>query len=119
MTKNNIWVISSTFPNADEAFSVAGELVEKKLIACATISAPMMSIYRWQGGIQRESEVTMTAKTSQEKVSVAIETLAALHSYQLPAVSAWPVEKGFEPFLQWVVDETTDKPANDNKDISG
>lgn len=109
MTKNNIWVVYSTFPSAEEAFFAANMLLENHLIACANIQDGVVSIYRWQGGIQREKEVVMVAKTTQACVEPAIALLAQNHSYQIPAITAYPVLDGFEPFLQWVADETTPK----------
>ena len=106
MTKNTTWAIYSTFGNAEEAFSVANSLLEKRLIACANVIDQVTSIYRWQGGIQREKEVVMIAKTSENRVEEAITILAELHSYQLPAITAYPIMAGFPAFLQWVADET-------------
>ena len=106
MTKNNIWVVYSTFPNSEEAFFVANKLVEERLIACANVYDHVTSVYRWQGGIQREKEVVMVAKTSQPRVAAVIAAIAEMHSYQLPAITSYPVADGFEPFLQWVTDET-------------
>ena len=106
MAEKNNWVIYSTFANAEEAFSVVNNLLEKRLIACANLIDQVTSIYRWQGGIQREKEVVMVAKTSEARVQEAIKTLAELHTYQLPSITSYPIEAGFEPFLQWIQDET-------------
>ena len=109
MTKNDIWVVYSTFPSAEEAFFAANMLLENRLIACANIQDGVVSIYRWQGGIQREKEVVMVAKTTQACVELAIAMIAQHHSYQIPAITAYPLAEGFAPFLQWVADETTQK----------
>lgn len=106
MTKNNIWVVYSTFPNAEEAFFIANMLLEKHLIACANVHEQVVSLYRWQGGIQREKEVVMVAKTTQARVESAIALIAENHSYQIPAITAHAVAEGFAPFMQWVTDET-------------
>lgn len=106
MTRNNIWVLYSTFPNRAEAISMAQGLLEKRLIACANLYDNVTSLYRWQGGIQQESEVVLIAKTGKAKLDAAIDFIKGNHSYQLPCVIACPVAKGAVPFLQWVADET-------------
>jgi periplasmic divalent cation tolerance protein len=81
-------------------------LLEKHLIACANVHEQVVSIYRWQGGIQREKEVVMVAKTTHERVRDAIALIAENHSYQIPAITAYPAPEGFAPFMQWVAEET-------------
>ncbi len=81
MTQNNIYVVYSTFPSADEAFSAATVLVEKRLIACANVLNECMSVYRWQGGLQREKEAVFIAKTTGARLKDAIALLAELHPY--------------------------------------
>jgi len=81
-------------------------LLEKRLIACANLYDNVTSLYRWQGGIQQEQEVTIMAKTNAAKVAGAIEFIKSTHSYQLPCVTAHPLADGSAPFLQWVEDET-------------
>lgn len=107
MTKNDIWVVYSTFPNAEEAFFMAGMLLEKRLIACANVHEHATSLYRWQGGIQREKEVVMMAKTTQARVKECVATIAENHSYQIPAVTAFAATEGFAPYQQWIADETS------------
>ena len=111
MTTKEIWALYSTFPSQAEALSVARMLVEKRLVACANILENMVSVYRWQGGIQQEPEVALFAKTTKDNVKAAIEAIKNQHSYQLPCIVAYPVSEGFTPFMQWVVNETTGTEA--------
>lgn len=106
MTKNNIWVLYSTYANRAEALSAATALLEGRLIACANVYDNITSVYRWQGDMQQEQEAAMIAKTSKDKVPAAIECIKGMHSYQLPCITAYPAGDGFPPFLQWVADET-------------
>lgn len=104
MTK--VWLLYSTFPGREKAFSAAHALLEEYLIACANVSAELTSLYRWEGKIQQETEVVLIAKTPKEKVDAAIARLKELHPYELPAILAWPAEQGFAPFMRWVESET-------------
>jgi periplasmic divalent cation tolerance protein len=102
----DIWLVYSTFPNRAEALSVARQLVEKHVVACANIVDGITSVYRWQSDIQQESEVVMIAKTSAHSLNTALELIKSLHSYDVPCITAWPIEAGHLPFLRWVEDET-------------
>jgi len=42
----------STFPDQESALKVAQTLVSRKLAACVNLSAPMTSVYEWQGTIE-------------------------------------------------------------------
>ncbi len=48
-----------------EAESIGSRLVEKGLVACAQISAPITSVYRWEGRIQSSEEWMCTMKTTE------------------------------------------------------
>lgn len=102
----DIWLLYSTFPSGKEALSVAHHLLEKRLIACANLYENVTSIYRWEGDIRQEAEAVLIAKTREGLVSDAITAVKNLHSYQLPCIIAYPIEKGFPPFLQWIAEET-------------
>jgi periplasmic divalent cation tolerance protein len=43
---------------------IAVELVDLRLAACAQVSGPMQSTYRWEGKIENAEEWLCTAKTS-------------------------------------------------------
>ena len=107
MTKQDIWVIYSTFGRREEALSAAHVLVENRLVACANLYENVTSVYRWQGAVTQGQEAVLIAKTSKEKLQAAIDQIKALHSYALPCIVAYPVADGFPPFLQWVSDETS------------
>lgn len=101
-----IWLVYSTFPHRAEALSAARALVESRLAACVNIDENVTSVYRWEGEIQEEKEVALSAKTTKENVAKTIAALKSLHSYQVPCIIAYPIAEGFPPFLQWIAEET-------------
>jgi periplasmic divalent cation tolerance protein len=107
------WVLYSTLPSEEKAFFISRHLLEKRLIACANVYRGVTSLYRWEGAIQQEPEVVLVAKTRKELVPKAIEAVKSLHSYELPCIIAYPIAKGFPPFLQWIADETADAVDGD------
>jgi periplasmic divalent cation tolerance protein len=106
MENEKIWGIYSTFPTQSEALSAARKLLEENLIACANCLPGMVSLYRWQGDIQQESEVALLAKTSALRYPQAIERLATIHPYDIPCIVAFPIAEGHAPFIGWVCGQT-------------
>ncbi len=104
---NDVWSITSTFKSRDEALLVARALVESRLVACAQIHGSIISVYRWDGAVQEEAEALLVVKTSKKMLQKAMETIKRLHSYEIPCITATPVEGGYPPYLEWVKRETT------------
>jgi len=104
---SDIWLIRSTFAKKDEAISISRTLLEAKLIACANIDEGITSLFRWEGMVHQEQEVVMIAKTTQGKLEAAIAHIKAHHSYQLPAITAWPVGAVEPAFAAWIAHEVS------------
>jgi periplasmic divalent cation tolerance protein len=104
MTANTPLQVNISFPDQTTAETVARQLVEQKLVACAQLF-PIQSIYRWEG-IQSDAEILLQAKTVAEQL-VAIESLVlAAHPYELPEIIAIPIVWGYEPYLEWLRQES-------------
>lgn len=95
-------LIYMTAGSADEARMIGETLVAERLAACVNLIDGMTSIYRWQGEIQRDTEIVMIAKTRKDQVAALTERVKALHSYDCPCVVAVPVEEGNSEFLRWI-----------------
>ena len=91
-----------TAPNKEEAARLADMLVERKLAACVQVLAPMQSVYRWQGKVERQEEVLLIAKTVNSKFAELEREVGALHSYETPEIMAFPLTRWSEPYLQWL-----------------
>lgn len=94
-----------TAASEEEARRIGRALVEEKLAACANI-LPVQSIYRWQGKIVEESEAAMFLKTRSGLVDKVIERIKALHSYEVPCIVSFPIEKGNPEYLKWIGEAT-------------
>ena len=92
------------FANADEAERIGRAMVEERLAACINILGPVRSIYRWQGAIESADEVAAILKTTTEAADALIARIAALHSYDVPCIVTWPVEKLLAAYAGWVED---------------
>ncbi len=101
-------ILYTTWPDAEKAEAVGAEAVAEGLAVCANISAPIVSVYRWQGAIERSLEVSMTLKTSSEQAAALRDFLRERHPDEVPCILALRVDAAFsEPaYLDWVARET-------------
>jgi periplasmic divalent cation tolerance protein len=105
-----IQLVYTTWPTTESAKAAATQLLEKRLIACANILPPSLSLYRWEGTLKEEHEVIMVLKLPRATLDAAMETLLAIHPYDCPCVVVLPVEGGNAAFLRWVTEQTTQVP---------
>lgn len=77
-------------------------LVKERLAACVQILPAIQSIYRWQGSIERSSEVLLIAKTEQGGFAELERRVRELHSYETPEIVAIPVTGISEPYREWL-----------------
>ena len=101
-------VVFMTAANGEEATRLADMLVGAHLAACVQILPEMESVYRWQGKIERQSEVLLLAKTTRAKFDELEREVRALHSYDTPEIIAVPIVAGSTPYLEWLTSEATD-----------
>ncbi|MDE2267124.1 MAG: divalent-cation tolerance protein CutA, partial [Alphaproteobacteria bacterium] len=74
MADSEFVFLYSTFPDEASARRVAEALVQARLAACVNLSAPMTSIYEWQGKLETGPEVAAFIKTRRALVDQAIAT---------------------------------------------
>jgi periplasmic divalent cation tolerance protein len=89
-----------------EAERIAEALVAERLAACVNILGAVRSVYRWQGAVERADEVAMIAKTTETLFDALNARVRALHSYDTPAIVAWPIVAGDAAYLDWIAAET-------------
>ncbi len=95
-------VVLTTCGSQEEAQRIARALVEQRLAACVNFTAPVQSVYWWQGGIEQEQEVILIVKSRRELFPKLAETLRALHSYEVPELIALPIVDGLAAYLDWM-----------------
>jgi periplasmic divalent cation tolerance protein len=98
--------VYAIFASAEEAERIGRTVVEERLAACINIFAPVRSIYRWEGSLEIADEAAAIFKTSEERVDALIARIAALHSYEVPCIAAWQVDRVLASYARWVEDST-------------
>lgn len=97
--------VLTTLSSHDDARTLARALLERRLAACAQISA-IESLYRWDGAIQQEPEVRLLLKTTQARYAELEAAIRELHPYELPAICALPLTPIEPAFAAWIAAET-------------
>jgi periplasmic divalent cation tolerance protein len=93
------------FADADEAARIGRTVVEERLAACINILAPCTSFYWWDGAVQQGDEVPALLKTTTASADALVARIAELHSYDVPAIAVWPIDRLAASFADWVETE--------------
>ena len=96
--------VYAVFATAEEAERIGRTVIEERLAACINILPGVRSIYRWQGAIESADEVAAIFKSSNAKADALITRIAGLHSYEVPCIASWPIDKILGSYADWVED---------------
>jgi len=99
--------VTTTIGDAEQAQRLAREVVQRRLAACAQLSA-IESIYVWQGQLQHEGERRIVFKTTVEAWPALLEALRELHPYELPQIVATALQPVCEEYARWVREQVQD-----------
>ncbi|MGW1888983.1 divalent-cation tolerance protein CutA [Streptomyces sp. NPDC002004] len=98
--------VLTTTDAADKAEALARGAVEARAAACAQISGPVTSVYRWQGAVETASEWQVLFKTTEARYEQLEVYLRTAHDYVTPEIIATPVVRGSADYLRWLQEET-------------
>jgi periplasmic divalent cation tolerance protein len=98
--------VYTTYPSIVEAEAAGRTLVERRLCACVNILPGMVSLYWWQGKIDRGDEVVMIIKTRASLAEAVRAAVRQMHSYTTPAILVLPIESVDPDYHAWIVQET-------------
>ncbi|MFO7762136.1 MAG: divalent-cation tolerance protein CutA [Wenzhouxiangellaceae bacterium] len=101
---DSLVLVHTTCSDQKEAETLARDLVEARLAACASVGQPLVSVYPWQGRIERDVETPLTLKTTRRAFDALRSRLVERHSYDVPEILAVEVVDGNAEYLQWVRD---------------
>jgi periplasmic divalent cation tolerance protein len=102
-------LLYTTYPSIVEAEQAGRALVERRLCACVNIFPGIVSLYWWQGKIDRGEEVVMIIKTRASLAEPVRAAVKQMHSYSTPAILVLPVENVDPDYHAWIVSETEKK----------
>lgn len=105
--------VYTTFPSVVEAEKAGHALVEARLAACVNVLPGMISVYRWQGAVDRAQEAVMIVKTRASLAESVRASVKATHPYDTPAIVVLPVESVDDRYFAWILDSTVPAESND------
>ncbi len=100
-----VCVVLVTVPDLDTGMTLSRRVVQEHLAACGNVIPGLISVYRWDGEIQEDSEALVIFKTTRDVVAALRKRVTELHPYEVPEFLAVPVTDGHEPYLRWVEGE--------------
>ena len=94
-------LVTTTLGSRDAADRLADALVGARLAACAQVSGPIASTWRWHGSVERGDEWLCQLKTTRPRLPALENELGRLHAYELPELTVVPIT-GSSAYLAWI-----------------
>ena len=101
----DVVTVVMTAPDAETAEKLGRTLVSERLAACANVVPNIVSMYWWDGELQRDAEAMVILKTVQQRAEALEARAVELHPYDVPEVLVLAVSGGHAPYLDWVGNE--------------
>ena len=100
-------VVLCTCPDQTSADLLCEQLLNQRLAACINQLPGVTSVYRWQGKVERATEIQLIIKSRQPLFAELERCILAHHPYQVPEILALPTSQGHQPYLDWIKQETS------------
>jgi periplasmic divalent cation tolerance protein len=113
MTGNNDRpvLVYGTAPDSGTAEYIAGELLNRRLIASANVLPGMITHFDWRGKRQKDGEVMMIFATRASLADAAVAEAKVHHPIATPAFVVVAATGGHGPHLDWIFDQTEPRIA--------
>lgn len=107
MKEHSLSIGWTTTGTQEEATRIARDLVDAGWVACAQISPPVTSVYRWQGQIETTDEFRVILKFSTAMGTKISKWLETNHSYDTPQWVSCRIDSGSEKYLNWLMENSS------------
>ena len=98
--------VVTALPGRAEAEGFARQIVDRRLAACAQVSGPVTSFYRWEGSLQTDEEWVCTMKTHERMLEDLVSHILEQHPYDTPEVLVTMADGSSSDYAHWA-DEST------------
>ena len=95
-------LVLTTEADEQRAEELARMLLEQRLAACVALR-PVLSLYRWDGQLERSAEVQLLIKAPASRLAELEQAVRAQHSYRTPQWIHWPASSS-EGYGAWVAE---------------
>jgi periplasmic divalent cation tolerance protein len=106
MSQPTAYQVTTTIDSRAGAEALAASAVEARLAACAQVSGPITSTYRWQGAVETAEEWIVTFKTAAAAYPALEEHVRGRHPYEVPEILCTSIVDGSRAYLDWLHAET-------------
>jgi periplasmic divalent cation tolerance protein len=106
MTSPGYVIALTTLPADADVDAFGRALVEERLAACVNVLPEMISIYRWEGKVEKSAERQVIIKTTAARLADLRERIRQLHTYDVPEFLVISILDGSEEYLKWVGEST-------------
>ena len=96
--------VVTTTDSKEIAEKIAAAVIEQQLAACVQISN-CMSMYRWQGKVERAEEFVCVMKSRMDLYPELERTIRNVHTYDVCEILATEVKTGSNDYLAWLNQE--------------
>jgi periplasmic divalent cation tolerance protein len=100
-------LVLTNMPDSNSAEKLAEFLVSEKLAACVNLLAPCVSIYHWQGKLEKATEIPLLIKSTAKRYPALEAAIRSQHPYELPEIIHVPLTGGLPAYLDWVSQQTS------------
>ena len=99
-------LIQWSSPNLEEAKTLSRLLLERHLVACASLIPHVQSYYWWQGKLEISEETKVILKTEVRLFHAVQDFIVQHSSYKVPEILKISVDEALPAYQQWVLEET-------------
>jgi periplasmic divalent cation tolerance protein len=94
--------VTTTLETAEQAQSLAQQLVQRRLAACVQISGPVRSHYFWDEELCESEEYRCTIKSESRLIPELEQALRELHPYEVPEILVTQVVHCSQDYQVWL-----------------
>ena len=104
MSTKTLSRIHTMLPDSASAKTLVAALLKARLVACAHIAPPGLSLYTWNGAAEESAEVMLWLKTTPDRAPAAVAEIARLHPYDCPMILTDTVTAN-AAYAAWVAEQ--------------
>lgn len=97
----NFIIIETTFPNLEQAEKLAEILLKEKLAACVQFKT-ILSMYSWQGNIEKAEEIAVKIKTREDFFKKISAIIKKNHPYKVPEIIGIKMDVVSDDYANWL-----------------
>ena len=98
--------VVTALPRREEAEELSRQTVERKLAACAQVSGPVTSFYRWEGSLHTDEEWICTMKTPRHVLEDLVSFIGEKHPYDTPEILMTKADGSSPAYVRWANEAT-------------